>query len=137
MSAFKDQLASDADATFLNEDEFAEPIDRLVNGSPQFTEELTAIVDWDREVDPATLNPSADQSRTDQGMGLGRKKQNYCVLEVLTTQEILDDDKFRVDRDGDSVIVNFIREIGRDDALKTLLCVAPGNLTARSPRIRR
>ncbi len=134
MRSHQEQRLLDAQRTLARDENGADVV-RQIGGDPQDKESVRAIVDWDREVDGATMLPNANAAKvTDPS---GRRVPRYCTLELLATQEVRDDDKFIVDYCGASLVVNVLRQVGADDALKSVLCEYPGNRTTKSPRLRR
>jgi hypothetical protein len=79
-----DQMKSDVDDVFLNTDDFAESILRIVGGRNGRAESVTAIVTWQDTV-------------TDDGRGRGTRRTAEVML--ADNQSVTIKDAFKIDND--------------------------------------
>jgi hypothetical protein len=135
VSDYSDQLLADAAQTFLGPDSQAIDIVRFAGGDPDDkTSGIRAIVDWDCETTGSTPRPGGREAHTTDHHGRGAR--SYCSIELLASQAIADGDRWAVPQCGLTVLVNFIRRTGSDEAMQTILCEDPGLITTKSSRLR-
>lgn len=129
----KDQIAADTRAVFLNEDDFAVTVTRLIGGDANDAVEISAIVDWDGEQGRNEFSGEGATTEDPAGRSLRRNCRLDVALADLEPPLRPQYDKFVL---PDGMIVILQRIESHDDWMATLLCFAREDETTHRPRLR-